>query len=440
MHRAARYGCLQSTFAKSCRFIVLSSFRQGKIVPYKLTDIGEGIREVTVKEWFVKVGDKVAQFDNICEVQSDKASVTITSRYDGLVKALHYKIDDIALVGNPLVDIELVNEEFDNEFSQEKNIQEPKKNQIIETSSNVTRDDITNVENLLGKVLATPAVRRIALENKINLKDVTSTGRDGRVLKEDILAHIKCHIENSNDDDDDEKKNPLVNVTPVKGYAKHMWKTMTKALTIPHFTYSDDCDVTKLIRCREEVKDALKKEGISLTYMPFFVKAASEALKEFPQLNGWLDDESESVKMVKHHNISIAMDTPQGLIVPNIKNVQNLSIVNIAKELNRLQELGKKSSIPLNDISDGTFCLSNIGTIGGTYMKPVILSPQIVIGAVGKIQKLPRFGEGNSVIAVNLLSVSWSADHRVVDGVTMAKFSNQWKHYVENPLLLALGK
>lgn len=132
---------------------------------------------------------------------------------------------------------------------------------------------------------------------------------------------------------------------------------------IPHFTYSDDCEVTKLIRCREEVKDALKKEGISLTYMPFFVKAASEALKQFPHLNGWLDEESESVKMVEHHNISIAMDTPQGLVVPNIKNVQNLSIVDIAKELNRLQELGKKSSIPLNDISAGTFCLSNIGTV-----------------------------------------------------------------------------
>ncbi|XP_043480897.1 lipoamide acyltransferase component of branched-chain alpha-keto acid dehydrogenase complex, mitochondrial [Leptopilina heterotoma] len=437
MHRAARYGCLQSTFAKSSRFIVLSSLRQGKIVPYKLTDIGEGIREVTVKEWFVKAGDKVAQFDNICEVQSDKASVTITSRYDGLVKAVHYKIDEIALVGNPLVDIELV-EEFDNEFSQEENTQESKKKQEIEESSIVTsEDDITSsAESLFGKILATPAVRRIALENKINLKDVTSTGRDGRVLKEDILAHIKCRQENSSDSE----KKLLGNVAPIKGYAKHMWKTMTKALTIPHFTYSDDCEVTKLIRCREEVKDALKKEGISLTYMPFFVKAASEALKQFPHLNGWLDEESESVKMVEHHNISIAMDTPQGLVVPNIKNVQNLSIVDIAKELNRLQELGKKSSIPLNDISAGTFCLSNIGTIGGTYMKPVVLSPQLVIGAVGKIQKLPRFDEGNSVIAVNLLSVSWSADHRVVDGVTMAKFSNQWKHYVENPLLLTLGK
>ncbi|XP_033220258.1 lipoamide acyltransferase component of branched-chain alpha-keto acid dehydrogenase complex, mitochondrial isoform X2 [Belonocnema kinseyi] len=434
MHRAARYAFLQSTSTKSCRFLILSSFRQGKIVPYKLTDIGEGIREVTVKEWFVKPGDKVSQFDNICEVQSDKASVTITSRYDGLVKVLHYKIDDVALVGNPLVDIEL-EEQLDNEISQEENAQErhPQEKPEMDRASIFPKDVVMSGENLLGKVLATPAVRRIALENNINLKDVTPTGRDGRVLKEDILAHLKGRFGNAEEEKDSGK------VAPVKEYAKHMWKTMTKALSIPHFTYSDDCDVTKLMLFREEIKGALKREGISLTYMPFFVKAASNALEKFPHLNAWLDEESQSVKMVEQHNISIAMDTPEGLVVPNIKNVQNLSIVEIARELNRLQQLGKKCSLPLSDITGGTFCLSNIGTIGGTYMKPVILSPQVAIGAVGKIQKLPRFGERDSVIAVNLLSVSWSADHRVVDGVTVAKFSNKWKHYVENPLLLALG-
>ena len=117
------------------------------------------------------------------------------------------------------------------------------------------------------------------------------------------------------------------------------------------------------MRFREEVKDALKLEGISLTYMPFFLKAASKALEQFPHLNAWLEEESQSIKMIEQHNISIAMDTPEGLVVPNIKNVQNLTILDIAKELNRLQELGKKSSIPLCDITGGTFCLSNIGIV-----------------------------------------------------------------------------
>lgn len=173
----------------------------------------------------MKPGDKVSQFDNICEVQSDKASVTITSRYDGLVKALHYKIDDVALVGNPLVDIEL-EEQLDNEISQEENSQErhPQEKPEMDRASIFPKDVVTSGENLLGKVLATPAVRRIALENNINLKDVAPTGRDGRVLKEDILAHLKGRFGNAEEEKDSGK------VAPVKGYAKHMWKTMTKAL------------------------------------------------------------------------------------------------------------------------------------------------------------------------------------------------------------------
>ena len=171
----------------------------------------------------MKPGDKVSQFDHICEVQSDKASVTITSRYDGLVKALHYKIDDVALVGNPLVDIEL-EEHSDNELSQKENSQEhhSKGKAEIDRSSIIPKD-VTTGENLLGKVLATPAVRRIALENNINLKNVTPTGREGRVLKEDILAHLKDRIGNP-------EKKYSEKVSPVKGYAKHMWKTMTRAL------------------------------------------------------------------------------------------------------------------------------------------------------------------------------------------------------------------
>lgn len=230
----------------------------------------------------------------------------------------------------------------------------------------------------------------------------------------------------------------------------------------------------KLGLFRSEIKDHMKEQAISLSFMPFLIKAASRALHEFPRLNSWLDESSQTLKVFKDHNISIAMDTPNGLVVPNIKSVQNLSISEIARELNRLQKLGKKSSIPLTDISGGTFSLSNIGVVsqnlyelkkiithkkcqlsvrkkspiieffynsffvfffkvGGTYTKPVILPPQVVIGAIGKIQKLPRFDESGNVIAAEILTVSWAADHRVVDGVTMAKYSNRWRHFVENP-------
>lgn len=206
----------------------MSTFRYGTIVPFKLTDIGEGIREVIVKEWFVKPGDKIAQFENVCEVQSDKASVTITSRYDGIVRALHYKIDDVVLVGNSLVDIEInddrevSSEEPENVVSQPEGRHDPNE-PVVPSESNPSIDD------LVGKVLATPAVRRLALEYKIKLKDVMATGKDHRVLKEDILAHIhKTSSPESKMKSESVEEN--FKIISMKGYRKQMWKSMTKSL------------------------------------------------------------------------------------------------------------------------------------------------------------------------------------------------------------------
>lgn len=419
------------------RFLSVGLVQRGTIVPFKLSDIGEGIRDVTVKEWYVKPGDRVSQFDNICEVQSDKASVTITSRYDGQIKALHYKVDDVALIGDPLVDIELLDADADPEQSAKP---EPARaTPEAADGPEVAPSEVTGQTS--EKVLATPAVRRIAMENKVNLKDVSATGKAGRVLKEDILVHlgkvsagtVRKEVPRG------EGTGPEGELVPVKGYSRHMWKTMTRSLSIPHFVYSDECNVTKLLDYRNEVKDSLKEQGVSLTLMPFFIKAASRALEKVPQLNGWLQEESQAVRVLGNHNIGVAMDTPEGLVVPNIKNVQNLSVVCIAKELNRLQELGKKAAIPLGDLTDTTFSLSNIGVIGGTYTKPVILPPQVAIGAFGRAQRVPRFDEKDNVVAAHIVSVSWAADHRVVDGVTMAKYSNWWKYYVENPVYLLIG-
>ncbi|XP_068965389.1 lipoamide acyltransferase component of branched-chain alpha-keto acid dehydrogenase complex, mitochondrial [Bombus flavifrons] len=426
---------------QKCRFFSVSCFRCGTVVPFKLSDIGEGIRDVTIKEWFVKPGDRVSQFDNICEVQSDKASVTITSRYDGLIKALHYKVDDVALIGDSLLDIELDGDNGNTEVKTMISDKQHPQQQTIKTDNKQSvkgDEEDYAVKYGLDKALATPAVRRIAMENHIKLKDVIPTGKGNRILKEDILTHLE-KMSTSSERKRVEEKPTAETVIPIKGYAKHMWKTMTQSLSIPHFVYSDECNVNRLMDYRNEVKDSVKEQGVSLSLMPFFIKAASRALEKVPQLNAWLDEENQTLRIQKRHNIGIAMDTPEGLIVPNIKNVQDLDIIEIAKQLNRLQELGRKSSIPPNDLSNTTFSLSNIGVVGGTYTKPVILPPQIVIGAFGRVQKLPRFDDKGNVGAANIISISWAADHRIVDGVTMAKYSNLWKHYIENPVFLLLG-
>ncbi|XP_032157303.1 lipoamide acyltransferase component of branched-chain alpha-keto acid dehydrogenase complex, mitochondrial [Mustela erminea] len=419
---------------------------QGQIVQFKLSDIGEGIREVTIKEWYVKEGDTVSQFDSICEVQSDKASVTITSRYDGVIKKLYYNLDDIAYVGKPLVDIEteaLKDSEED----------------VVETPA-VSHDEHTHQEIKGQKTLATPAVRRLAMENNIKLSEVVGSGKDGRILKEDILNYLekqtgailppspKAEIVPPAPKPKDRtipipvSKPPVFigkdKTEPIKGFHKAMVKTMSAALKIPHFGYCDEVDLTELVKLREELKSIASARGIKLTFMPFFLKAASLGLLQFPILNASVDENCQNITYKASHNIGIAMDTEQGLIVPNVKNVQMCSIFEIATELNRLQKLGSVGQLSTTDLTGGTFTLSNIGSIGGTYAKPVILSPEVAIGALGSIKALPRFNQEGEVYKAQIMNVSWSADHRIIDGATMSRFSNLWKSYLENPAYMLL--
>ncbi|XP_049910109.1 lipoamide acyltransferase component of branched-chain alpha-keto acid dehydrogenase complex, mitochondrial isoform X2 [Epinephelus moara] len=442
----------------SSRTLHTASVSRGPIVQFKLSDIGEGIMEVTVKEWYVKEGDKVSQFDSICEVQSDKASVTITSRYDGVIKKLYYDVDATALVGKPLVDIET---ESSSEVIQEED--------VVETPA-MAREEHTHQEIKGHKTQATPAVRRLAMENNIKLSEVVGTGKDGRILKEDILNFLAKQtgaiipptlfqeVQTLPPVPPPAAAKPVSAAAPVKptpatprpvftgkdvteplkGFHKAMVKTMTAALKIPHFGYCDEVDLTRLVSLRAELKSIVESRGVKLSFMPFFIKAASLGLLHFPILNASVDEGCQNITYKASHNIGLAMDTSQGLLVPNVKNVQLLSVFDIAQEVNRLQTLGAAGQLGTNDLSGGTFTLSNIGSIGGTYAKPVILPPEVAIGALGTIQVLPRFDASGQVVRAHIMNVSWSADHRIIDGATMCRFSNLWKEYLENPASMVL--
>ncbi|XP_063849467.1 lipoamide acyltransferase component of branched-chain alpha-keto acid dehydrogenase complex, mitochondrial-like [Scylla paramamosain] len=434
-----------------------------RLVPFLLADIGEGIKEVVIREWFVNEGDTVAQFDSICEVQSDKASVTITSRYDGVIKKLHYEVDDTALVGKPLVDIE-VSKEDDSVGA------EVLEGEAISVGrpTGGSSGQSTNFTLPRGKVLTTPAVRRMAAEHKIDLNDVQGSGRDGRIMKEDLLQYLEKKTQKASPGPSPTPtpapappssrppSTPLPPTPPprlapslpvvlgqdkteaIKGFRKAMVRTMTQANQIPHFCYCDEVDMTALVGLRGHLKAAAEAYGVRLSYMPFFIKAASIALSHYPILNASVDDKCENITYKASHNIGLAMDTSEGLVVPNVKGVQGLTLMEVAAELNRLQELGLRGSLSTRDITGGTFTISNIGSISGTYAKPVILPPEVAIGAVGKIQVLPRFDSSGNVVRAHIMQVSWSADHRVIDGATMANFSNMWKSFLENPSKMVL--
>ena len=196
--------------------------------------------------------------------------------------------------------------------------------------------------------------------------------------------------------------------------------------------------MSQLIALRSELKAEAAARGIKLTYMPFIIKAASQALKKYPIINSSLDLDSESVIYKPYHNISVAMDTPEGLVVPNVKNCEQKSVMDIARDLSDLMDRGRKNQLKPDDFTEGTFSLSNIGIVGGTYTHPCIMAPQVAIGAIGKTKVVPRFDDDGNIKKAHIMAVSWSADHRVIDGVTMASFSNEWKKYLEQPTLFLL--
>jgi 2-oxoisovalerate dehydrogenase E2 component (dihydrolipoyl transacylase) len=279
-------------------------------------------------------------------------------------------------------------------------------------------------------VFATPAVRRICKENNIDLSAVVGSGPNGRVLKEDVLAFLEggssaSHIAPVTSLAEDTE-------VPIRGMMRTMIKTMTAAATIPQLGYKDEIEMDRVLQLRQELKADAAEHGIKLTMMPIMLKALSMALLEFPSLNASLKSDMSAVVHKARHNLGFAMDTKMGLVVPNIKDVQQKTILEIAAEMNRLQADGERG-LNAADLSDGTFTLSNIGSIGGTYTMPVILPPEVVIGGLGKVQTLPRYNERMELVPKSIVQISWSADHRVVDGATIARFSNCWKGYLENP-------
>lgn len=424
---------LQCISTKSIRCFHSNSRLLLPVVSFNLSDIGEGIKEVELTEWFVQEGDEVAQFDSICEVKSDKASVTITSRFDGIIKKLHHEVDDIVLVGQPLVDIETSGSADDDTLDEEEGSEE-----VI-----VERDEEENVNLSSTKALASPAVRSLAKKNNIDITSVQGSGPDGRVLKEDILNMVRGSAP-SKPARSQQPSTPLPvppsttistedRTEPIKGIRKVMLVNMAEANKIPHFGYDDEYDLSNLVAVRKDLKYEAKKHDIKLSYLPFILKAVSMSLHQYPILNSSISENMENIIYKSSHNIGIAVDSPHGLLLPCIKDVQNKSILEVAHEVIRLQNAGLENKLHPNDLSGGTFSISNIGSIGGTYAHPVIFPPQVAIGAIGKIQILPRFDHEDNIKKAHIMCVSWSADHRIIEGATMARFSNNIKFLLENP-------
>jgi len=293
----------------------------------------------------------------------------------------------------------------------------------------------TRTERTRNGTLATPAVRMVSRELGVNIADVDGTGKDGRVLKEDVVRF------SSSSGDVVGASTPaagqqeeIVALTPVQ---HQMFKVMTASLGIPHFLYSDEVVLDALARVRGTLAPTQR-----LTYLPFVIKAVSVALAEYPLLNSRVDASgAEKPRLVRRaaHNIGVAMDTPLGLLVPNIKDVARRSIVDVAAELLRLQAAAAVGKLAPADLAAGTITVSNIGNIGGTVVAPVIVSSEVTILGVGRARTVPAFADDGAVVPRSVVNFSWSADHRVVDGATMARMAARVRELVQEPEKLLVG-
>ncbi|MCT8986430.1 dihydrolipoyllysine-residue acetyltransferase [Shewanella phaeophyticola] len=416
----------------------VSCTSQSNIEDFLLPDIGEGIVECELVEWLVEEGDMVVEDQPIADVMTDKALVQIPAMKAGKIVKLHYRKGQLAKVHSPLFAIEVEGDSVD--FTQVTDTV------VAQTAAPTVQ--VSSQPAKQGKALASPAVRRMARALDINIAEVNGSGKHGRVYKEDIERHqqglaIKpavipvttSSVATPTSTEVATISQPGADrVEPIKGVKAVMAKMMVESVsTIPHFTYCEEFDLTELVTLREEMKQRHSSNEVKLTMMPFFMKAMSLAMTEFPILNSQVNADCTELTYKSRHNIGMAVDSKVGLLVPNVKDVQSKSILDIAADITRLTIAARSGRVLPADLKDGTISISNIGALGGTVATPIINKPEVAIVALGKLQMLPRFNAKGEVEARNIMQVSWSGDHRVIDGGTIARFCNLWKHYLEKP-------
>lgn len=411
-----------------------------------LPDIGEGIVECEVIEWKVKEGDIIEEDQIVVDVSTDKAIVEIPSMYNGRVTKLHHAEGDIAKVHSPLFAIEIEADQEASGVEPQLSIKEPQPS--IEESQ---RPAIEQATVSSEKVLTTPAVRKMAREHQLDLGTIAGTGKQGRVLKEDVLSFLAG---DNAAQDSRQTLTPTASANPtlipgvvaddrvevIRGVRKIMAERMAESVaTIPHSTFVEELDVTELMLLHRNLNEQHGSDELKITLMPLFIKALSMALKQFPLVNSRANNDFTELTYLANHNIGMAVDGASGLLVPNIKAVEQRSIIDIATQVMSLTAAARSGKINPADLKGGSITISNIGAIGGTVATPIINKPEVAIVALGKIQRLPRFDDQGNVVARNIMTISWSGDHRVIDGGTIARFNNCWKGYLEQPATMLVA-
>lgn len=432
---------------------------------FKFADIGEGIHEGKVGEILVKEGDAVVDGKDIIVVETDKVTTPIASPVNGVISKVLVKVGDTIHVGQELFLIDEGNgssnaapaAETKKEEVVETKKEEPKKedgggasvvgevkvsNNLLPTfgSQSVSTSAETKVNN---DVLASPVARLVAIENNISLSTIKGTGPLGRVLKEDVLNAIgntsttpvaKAETKATVAPIAVNKEDTVVPTTSMrKAIAKAMKDSWSN---VAYTNLAVEIDVTELWDQRNKFKDlVLKEEGVKLTLLPFIVKAIAKALEKFPSFNAHVDEANLQIVQKANINIGIAIDTKDGLIVPNVKDANLKSILDIAKEISSLAEKARNKKIQMSDLNGGTFSISNYGSLGVSFGVPVIKYPEVAIAGIGTLENKVK-KDGLHFVERKVMYLTVAADHRWIDGGDIGRFAGKVKQYLENFTLL----
>ena len=427
---------------------------------FRFPDVGEGITEGEIVRWLVTVGEAVRADQPLAEIETDKAVVEIPAPRTGTILRLAVAEGETIQVGEILV---VIGEEGSVETPS------PAPAPVASESSDHTDGAAVSI-SVVGalqesstvlppppeltdssvpprdsrRILAIPSVRKLARELGVDLAQITPTGPRGRIRREDVVQAASSQptaaepLVEQGPAREERDEYGAVTLQPLPALRRTIAHAMERAArTAVPISTTDEADVTELAHLRQRARDVAAEQGIHITLLPFIMKAVVAALQQHPMLNATLDDELRHLTLKRYYHLGIATDTPEGLIVPVVRDVEQKSILTLAAEVQRLAELARERRVALADLRGGTFTISNYGAIGGLFATPMLHLPQVAILGVGKQVQKPVVREGEVVVRT-MLPLSLTFDHRAMDGAHAQRFLNELIAYLADPAQLML--
>ncbi len=442
----------------------------GSTLEFQLPDIGEGVHEGEIVRWITEEGATVSEDQPIVEVMTDKATVEIPSPAAGVLQKTLVAEGEVAKVGDVIFVLATATGDALAAPPAAASVPAaPASEPTTPAATTPASPPAVQAADPNRKVLAAPATRRLARELGVDLTTVVGSGPRGRVKPEDVRAAASAPAPSNQpasvappavapaapaaaaSSAPAPASNPValpqfpqvlgareVEEIPFRGIRRKTAEAMTRSkFTATHFSLIEEVDCTELIAARVKAKEIGARYGIKVTYMGYIMKAAAMALQEFPQLNAELDEERGVILQKKYVNLGIAVDTPNGLVVPAVKDVNLKNILLLSADLMDIAERARAGKLKPDDFSDSTFSITNAGNIGGVFATPIINFPEVAIMGVHAMRKLPRC-KGDDIVAAQVMNLSISIDHRLVDGADGARFMVRVRELLEDPALMLL--